>query len=68
MLAIGGVFGILIGLNIIFGGLNKYIIIVLVLSGLLGTARIYENAHNHAQIYIGFILGVTTGMSSILLF
>ena len=68
MLGIGGLFGVIIGLNIIFGGLTKYIIIVLLVSGLLGVARVNEKAHNNTQVYVGFILGTMVELISILFF
>ena len=68
MLGVGGLFGVIIGLNIIFGGLTKYIIVVLLVSGLLGVARVNEKAHNNTQVYVGFILGTMVELISILFF
>ena len=30
---------------------------LLILSGMLGSARLYLRAHNHLQVYVGFLLG-----------
>lgn len=59
MLGIGGLSGTLIGLNFFYGGLSQFIIILILLSGVLGICRINEKAHNHAQVYIGFLLGAS---------
>ena len=29
-------------------------------AGFIGFARINENAHNHKQVYLGFLIGVGT--------
>ena len=68
MLGIGGVVGVLFSLNILFGGLPKIIIIFVLLAGVLGAARINENAHNHAQIYTGFLVGFFIEAAGILFF
>ena len=68
MLGIGGLVGVLIGLNFLYGGLSQFVVISILLSGILGVSRINEKAHNHAQIYIGFLLGVFIELSSVLIF
>jgi hypothetical protein len=35
-----------------------FILISTLLSGLAGSARLMENAHNQAQVYSGYIAGV----------
>jgi len=57
MLGVGGVSGLLFSLNLLFGGLLPILVLSIFLSGILGVARINENAHNHTQIYTGFLLG-----------
>lgn len=59
MMSIGGFTGFLIALSILLRYDMPYLIILsLLVSGLLGTARIKLNAHNPSQVYTGFITGV----------
>ena len=67
MLAIGGVTGIICSLNILFGGLIEITIISVIFSGILAVARINEKAHNHAQVYAGFLVGFLIGGGGLLL-
>ena len=67
MLGIGGLVGVLIGLNFLYGGLSQFVVISILLSGILGVSRINEKAHNHLQIYIGFILGAFIELGSVVL-
>ena len=68
MLAMGGVVGVFFSLNFLFGGLLQIIAISILLSGVLGIARINEGAHNHTQIYTGFLLGFLIEAAGILFF
>ncbi|MDA7728725.1 hypothetical protein N8838_01060 [Flavobacteriales bacterium] len=68
LLGIGGVVGVLIGLEIIYGNLQHLIIIFIFLSGVLAMARIKEKAHNYPQVYIGFLVGLSVELLIILLF
>ena len=68
MLGAGGVVGVLFGINILYGGLLQAIIISLLLAGILGTARINEKAHNHKQVYAGFLIGFLVESVGVLLF
>lgn len=68
MLGVGGVFGVIFSLNTLFGGLTQVIIISILCSGILGVARINEKAHNHLQIYIGFVIGFLIEVVSVLFF
>jgi hypothetical protein len=68
LLGLGGVVGVLFSLNILFGGLLQIIILFVLFSGILGIARIHEKAHNHSQIYVGFLLGFLVEAGSILFF
>ena len=58
MVGIGGALGVFLGLHCLFGNLLNIIIFFLFLSGILGASRIKEKAHNHAQVYIGFLIGL----------
>ena len=68
MLGIGGIVGVLFSLNILFGGLLQLIILSVLFAGVLGVARLNEKAHNHAQIYTGFLVGFLIEAASILFF
>jgi len=57
MLGAGGLVGVIFSLNSLFGGIQTALVISILFSGMLGVARIYENAHNHSQIYVGFSVG-----------
>ena len=58
MLGIGGVVGVVLGLNILFGGLLQELLIAVLCAGTLGWARISEKAHNYSQLSGGFLLGI----------
>ena len=68
MLGLGGVIGIVIGLNILFGGLIPQIMGSIVCAGALSWARIREKAHNYTQVYVGFLVGFLIQISGLLLF
>ena len=66
MLAIGGVIGVMVALNSLFGGLVGIIMLLLFLGGVLGVARLKERAHNKTQIYTGFLIGFLIELTSVL--
>ena len=68
LLGIGGLVGVLIALEIIYGNLQHLIIIFILLSGVLAMARIKEKAHNYPQVYVGFLGGVSVELLIILIF
>jgi hypothetical protein len=68
LLGIGGVVGVFIALQIMHGGVLNLLLIFILLSGLLGVARIDQKAHNHAQIYVGFLLGVSVELVTLLVY
>lgn len=58
MTGIGGLLGAMIAISIfIHTSLLPIICLILVVSGLIGMARLHLKAHTPAQIYVGFILG-----------
>lgn len=58
MIGIGGLIGALITVSLLLHTFILPIIIILfVVAGLIGSARLILNAHTPAQIYVGFILG-----------
>jgi len=68
LLGIGGLVGVLIALEVMYGNLQHLIIIFILLSGVLAMARIKEKAHNYQQVYIGFLGGVSLELLIILIF
>ncbi len=59
MMALGGLLATLIGFSfLIHQDIRLYIFLVIVISGITGTARLKLNAHTPSQIYTGFIIGV----------
>ena len=58
MIGIGGLIGTFFGLStFLLVDLRMIIILFLLISGLLGVARLTLGAHNPAQIYAGFLAG-----------
>jgi len=58
MIGIGGLTGGILALAYMFGiDLHLLLSALILIAGLLGTARLYLSAHNPAQIYAGFVLG-----------
>jgi hypothetical protein len=68
LLGIGGVVGIFIALQLIEGGVIYLLLFFILLSGILGIARIAQKAHNHTQVYVGFLLGVSVELITLLLY
>ena len=68
LLAIGGVVGVFIALQLMEGGALYLLLIFILLSGILGVARIRQKAHNHTQVYMGFLLGVGVELITLLLY
>jgi hypothetical protein len=59
MLAQGGIFGTLIGMNTIHPNLDQvWPMLAIVMAGLTAYSRLKLQAHTHAQVYAGFCLGV----------
>ena len=68
LLGIGGVGGVFIALQIIQGGVLYLLLLFILFSGILGVARIDQKAHNHAQVYVGFLLGVCIELATLLIY
>ena len=60
MLGIGGVLGAFFAIQTLFGGNIFLIITLLFCAGLVGFARVNENAHTLKQVYLGFLVGFCT--------
>ena len=67
LLAIGGVVGVFIALQIIQGRVLHLLLIFILLSVTLGVARIKQKAHNHTQVYMGFLLGMSIEVITLLI-
>jgi len=67
LLGIGGLVGVFIALQVIHGALLYLLILFILLSGVLAVARIKQKAHNYAQVYAGFIVGLSIELITILL-
>ncbi len=58
LVGIGGLTGLIMLLSVEYGvDLTYYLVLTLLVTGLLGTARLKLDAHTPLQIYTGFILG-----------
>ncbi len=58
MIGIGGFIGLLSSLGIIYQVyLDSFLMASIFVAGLIGTARLYLNEHNHSQVYSGFMVG-----------
>ena len=68
LLGIGGVVGVFIALQIIYGDFLYHIIFFILLSGLLGVVRIKQKAHNNTQVYVGFLVGLSVELITILVY
>lgn len=58
LLSVGGATGVFLGLEKIHNEFLFFALLFILLSGLLAYARLKEGAHNHTQLYIGFLIGV----------
>ena len=67
LLGIGGVVGVFIALKLMGGGILYVLLIFILLSGILGVARVKQKAHNHTQVYVGFLLGVSVELITLLI-
>jgi hypothetical protein len=66
MIGIGGITGAILALALRFNlDLSIIIVLLLIFSGLTGTARLHLGAHSPAQIYIGYLGGLLIVFSSI---
>ena len=68
LLGIGGVVGVFIALQIIHGDFLYLLLLFILLSGLLGVARIKQKAHNYTQVYAGFLVGLSVELITLLVY
>lgn len=58
MLGIGALTGAVLFVSIRYRvNLNLYLILLILMSGLIGFSRLFLNAHNPFQIYLGYLVG-----------
>jgi hypothetical protein len=58
MMGIGGLMGLMYGYAKLFHvNMMPTLIVIAILCGLLGTARLLRNAHTPSQVYVGFLFG-----------
>ena len=61
MVAIGGLCGMMIALSYRLQiNLHYQLILLFTIAGLVGFARLKPNSHSPSQVYVGFLLGVST--------
>ena len=68
LLGIGGVVGVFIALQIMHADFLYLLLLFILLSGLLGVARIKQKAHNYAQVYSGFLVGLSVELITLLVY
>ena len=68
LLGIGGVVGVFIALQIMHRDFLYLLVLFILLSGLLGVARIKQKAHNYAQVYAGFLVGLSVELITLLVY
>jgi len=68
LLGMGGVVGVFIALQFIEGGVMYLLLFFILLSGILGIARIAQKAHTHTQVYVGFLLGISVELITLFLY
>jgi membrane-associated phospholipid phosphatase len=65
----GGLLGMLLATTFKYGlDLSTYLIIFLIISGAIGTARVYLNKHTPGQVYAGYLLSVLIMFSTVYFF
>jgi hypothetical protein len=69
MIGIGGLFGALLTISLILEAyITPYIVLTLLVTGLVGTSRLFLNAHTQGQLYAGFFLGLICQIITIISF
>jgi len=58
MVGLGGIIGLLSSLSAIFNiNDSSFLMVVILVAGIVGSARIYLDAHSQSQVYSGFLIG-----------
>ena len=58
MLGVGGALGAFIAIGLLYNKFISIIIFFTLIAGFVAFARLKSNAHNEAQVYVGFFLGL----------
>ena len=66
MLGVGGLTGVVLGVHFLVDSNISILIFLLILSGILGSARLCLRAHNNLQVYLGFCLGCIVEFTGLL--
>lgn len=68
MTGMGGVFGFFLGLALKYSlPMADILMIIILISGITGVARLKENSHKNSEIYAGFLAGTVLMMALFLL-
>jgi hypothetical protein len=68
MIGIGGVTGMLLALSFrLYANVQLFIIMSILVAGIIGTCRIWLNAHKPCEVYAGYLLGLAVSFLIILL-
>lgn len=69
MIGIGGLIGLLSAMSNVYGmHVNWMLMSLILIAGLIGTARLYLKEHNALQVYGGFLLGYVIIFTVLVLF
>ncbi len=69
LVGIGGMVGFLIAFSIrLFTDVLPFLLVAVLITGLLASARLYLKAHNPLQVYLGFLLGFLIMLITTLMF
>ena len=64
MVAMGGLFGALLGMALRFGfEIRDFLYLIILISGIVAFARLKREAHSHAEVYGGFVVGTGVMMA-----
>lgn len=66
MTGIGGLVGMVLGLVLLHGALARFLPLLLLLAGALGTARLLVTDHTPAQVYAGTLIGFVATLGCML--
>jgi len=69
MIGLGGLLGLFYGFGRYFHlPTLAFIVLIAIISGIVGAARLYKGGHSPAQIYVGFIVGFLLEMGFVYFF
>jgi len=69
LIGIGGIVGLILAMSFrLHANLLPFLMIIILLAGLLGTARVVLKSHNPLQVIAGFYLGLIVVYSTVMLY